>query len=1074
MKHIESTISPLVKNMFPAFYQEEGENFIQFVEAYYEWLEENHQKLLLQSNTNFAVGDTVSQANTTGTIIALEGNEALVKVDGFDAFRCNIQCDEFLPFVSSSGGSTYIDEQEKTNPIYYGRKLGQIRDVDQTLDQFIVHFKEKYLKNIEFDIATNKQLLVKNSYDLYRSKGTERSIDLFFRLIYGVSATVYYPGDDLFRLSAAEWVKPKYLEITNSSRTIELVGKQITGVTSGATAFVEKYIKRRVKGNFVHVLYISNISGAFINDEVVKAATIYHDSPKIVGSLNGVTVTGGGKLFNVGDIVQFNSVRGDYGVARVSSVSNRTGIVDFILNDGGYGYTVSGNTDFTQDELDKRTQSIVSEKVLVLSNVVTSNTVGSILINAGGTGYSNTDTITIRSAYSNAVARPTTNSTGGMVTISINNPGSGFFAQPNTANIVITTSGGTGANLNVITKSQSEYFDYFEPLTQRLAELTYTGASNNQLFVDGGEIYIGNSTVNNAFGTIIVNANNTLVDANGVLTISVSNNGLFGTGNTVYLKNNPAVFANIASIANTSATSKVMGRPTSANVSITSVTGSGFTIADEVYQTDVNGVETANASVQVVNIAQTSGIIQVEDMRGVFNKYTTLRVRDKDTTANISDLELTVGVYEVVNNFTNTFNVPIFTTNTGTIANVSVLSAGTGATFKVDTIIDAETIYLNTDLLAANGTFTNLTSQAYMTIPINNLQYGFPKNPAGNSSAVIFSCLNFDAFTIGSIGSLNQINPGSDYTIDPYVLAYQPYLAGFDRKDYFITYTAATGNFVPGERILQANTNLNRYAIVVNNETGIEVGMKVYQGSANGTVTEVTAAANTIQVADVQGTFQVNATPLQSYSNLSISTAVTDVDLELVVSTAKGIVRGANSTVLSVKRTQFNNLFVPGSQITGQLSSATATIVSVVENEGVLPIGLNAQIEANVATANGTVTTLQITDSGLGYRQNEEMLFLSEDGERAGTAVANVYGIGTGSGYYKDSKSTLSSTSKLIDGDFYQEYSYEILSRIPLDKYSEMFKKVMHTAGTRFFGGVLLENDIDATVQYADSSVTTA
>jgi hypothetical protein len=1072
MKSVESTISPLIKNMFPAFYQEEGENFIQFVEAYYEWLEENHQQLTLQSNNNFNIGDTLTQANTTGTLVAIEGKEALVRLDTFDAFRCNVQCDEFVPVTSSSGGNTYIDVQTKMNPIYYGRKLFKIRNIDQTLDQFIVYFKEKYLKNIEFDIATNKQLLVKNSYDLYRSKGTERSIDLFFRLIYGVSATVYYPGDDLFRLSAAEWVKPKYLEITNSPRTVSLVGKQITGVTSGATAFVEKYIKRRVKGSFVYVLYLSNISGAFINDEVIKSDVTYHDSPKIIGSLNGVTVTSGGKLFQVGDVVQFNSVRGDYGIARVASVSNRTGVVDFILNDGGYGYTISGNTDLSAPELAKRTQSIVSEKVLTLANVITSNTVSAILVNAGGTGYSNADTITVRSAYVNCVARPTTNSTGGIVTISINNPGSGFFTQPVTANISITTSGGSGANLAIITKTQPSYFTYFEPFTQRLAEITYSNASNNQLFVAGQEVYIGNSTVNNAFGIIINNANNTLANANGVLTIGVANNGLFGTGNTIYLTSSPGVNANVTSIANTTATSKVMGVPSSANLTVSSITGGTIVLADHLYQTNDANVEIANCTVQAISLVGTTAVVQANNLVGVFNRYDPVRVRGRDTTGLITGVELTVGVYQVSNNYTNTYNVPIFTSNTGTIANVMAVSAGTGASFKVGTIVDTETIYLNTDLLIGNGTFTNTSTLPYMSLPINNAEYGFPKNPAGNSSAVIFSCLNFDSFTIGSIGTLNQLNPGSDYTVDPYVLAYQPFLAGFDLKDYFIEYTGATGDFVPGERILQANTNLTRYSINLSDETGIEVGMKVYQGSANGIVSEVTASANSILVANVSGTFQVNATPLQSYSNASISRTVLAVSTDSITSTAKGIVKAANSTTLSVKRTQFNNLFSVGSQITGQLTGVTATITSVIEDQSVLPIGLNAQIEANVATANGTVATLQITDSGLGYKQNEEMLFVSEDGTRAGTAVANVVGIGTGSGYYKDSKSALSSTSKLLDGDYYQEYSYEILSRIPLDTYSEMFKKVMHTAGTRFFGGVLLENDIQATVEYADSSVT--
>ena len=33
------TVSNFIRSQFPAFYNEEGDNFIQFVEAYFEWLE---------------------------------------------------------------------------------------------------------------------------------------------------------------------------------------------------------------------------------------------------------------------------------------------------------------------------------------------------------------------------------------------------------------------------------------------------------------------------------------------------------------------------------------------------------------------------------------------------------------------------------------------------------------------------------------------------------------------------------------------------------------------------------------------------------------------------------------------------------------------------------------------------------------------------------------------------------------------------------------------------------------------------------------------------------------------------
>tara|TARA_R110000822_G_scaffold173959_2_gene313558 strand:- start:5529 stop:8783 length:3255 start_codon:yes stop_codon:yes gene_type:complete len=1081
MREIQAKIGPLIKNLFPSFYLDEGEDFVVFVEAYYEWLESNHQQLELASNTNFVIGDTVAQGNTTGTVVTVEGNNILVSVNNFDAFRCNVLCDEYVPLSSSSGGNTFVESQYKLNPTYYSRKLFETRDIDHTLDQFIVHFKEKYLKNIEFDTNTNKRLLVKNSFDLYRSKGTERSVDLFFKLIYGSTATVYYPGDDLLTLSAAQWYKPQYLEVTNSPRTIDLVGKQITGVTSGASAFVEKYIKRRVKGGFVYVLYISNVSGTFDNKEMIaNGRAVYPNLPTIIGSLNSLTVTGGSRLFEVGDLVTFTSLRGDEATGRVSAISNLTGVVDFIFNDGGWGYTVSGPAaDYSEAELADRSQVIVSDKVLTLSNVVTSNTVAGLVINSGGTGYNNTDIITVQSNFINCTASVNTDASGVITNININNPGSGFFVY-NPA-VSIATSGGSAANIAATTKAFDSYFQYFEPLNQRLAEVEYDTSSNNQLLNAGEQIYVSNGSANLAFGTIIDNANNTLANANGILTIAIHNNASFGTSNTIFVTSSPSTTANVVAITNTSATSTVMGLPYEANLSISSISGS-FTKDLEIYQLNAEGAEVANANIIDTTISGLSGTIHLQDLKGVFKQSASLplRVRNTIATAQINNITLTVGLYNVSNTFVNTYSVPMFSSNTATIANVISVSAGSGASFSVGSISDSETIYLNTDLLSGNGTFTNTDTQAVLTIPLNNNEYGFDKNPAGNSASVIFDCLNFDLFTIGTIASAIELNPGADYTVDPYVLVQQPYISGFDRKDYIIALqdnASKVGTFTVGERILQTNTLLSKTTLLLNDETGLAAGERVYVGAslatstANAIIDVVQAAANTIIVKDVGGTFVV-ADTLKSASNTLFSGTISSLSTNsAITSTAKGIIKSANSTHLYIKRIQFDNLFETDLLITGQQSGATANVASVVQDQLVLPIGLNANVEANVVTANGSVTSLDVVNSGIGYNDNEELLYTSEDGLRSGTAVATVSGMGTGAGYYKNTKGRLSATTKILDGDYYQEYSYEILSSIPLDRYATMFKKVMHTAGTRFFGGVLLQDKLDDLVNYADSAI---
>ena len=264
----------------------------------------------------------------------------------------------FVAFVKA-----YYEWMESSNnALYQAKRLTDYRDIDTTTDAFIVYFKEKYLKNIQFDVASNKELLVKNSLDLYRSKGTQQSIDLFFKLVYGTSADVKYPAEKVLRLSDGVYEKPEYLEVTYAPENVNYVGKQVVGQLSGAKAFVEKFIRRKAGYGWVNLLYISGRSGNFRNGEVIGLSinnqpTFASTNAKLVGSLKRVSIQSTGRDFKVGDIVSFSdSIRGIGGFARVESVSSSTGVVDFIFIDGGFGYTLDST-------------SLVSEKILNVTDI---------------------------------------------------------------------------------------------------------------------------------------------------------------------------------------------------------------------------------------------------------------------------------------------------------------------------------------------------------------------------------------------------------------------------------------------------------------------------------------------------------------------------------------------------------------------------------------------------------------------------------------------------------------------------------------------------------------------------------
>ena len=273
MSHIiESNISAFIKHQFPSFYQEEGQNFITFVEAYYEWMEDNG--LITKS-----------------------------------------------------------------------RNILDYRDIDRTLDEFIIYFKNKFIKNLPESIRADKKLLIKNIQDIYRSKGTEASYKFLFRVLYNEDVDVYLPSIDLFRPSDSKWILPEYIEVTDNQYLAQLVGKKIVGTKNGTEAVVENYSKKYIKRRLVSILELSNIRGSFSYKEKILCPEIsnltINNAPTIIGSLSNIVITSGGSNFSVGDQLDVSTLTGEQGKAKVATVKNLNGVVEFTLVDGGSGFSLN-------------------------------------------------------------------------------------------------------------------------------------------------------------------------------------------------------------------------------------------------------------------------------------------------------------------------------------------------------------------------------------------------------------------------------------------------------------------------------------------------------------------------------------------------------------------------------------------------------------------------------------------------------------------------------------------------------------------------------------------------------------
>ena len=79
--------------------------------------------------------------------------------------------------------------------------------------------------------------------------------------------------------------------------------------------------------------------------------------------------------------------------------------------------------------------------------------------------------------------------------------------------------------------------------------------------------------------------------------------------------------------------------------------------------------------------------------------------------------------------------------------------------------------------------------------------YGLPKSGQADLTTILYNALTFSAFTIGTIESLNFINPGSGYNLDPVPLVHNPYVAGFNRRDIVCVIGNRDGSFIAGENL---------------------------------------------------------------------------------------------------------------------------------------------------------------------------------------------------------------------------------------------------------------------------------
>ena len=378
---LDEKISSFVEDKFPEFVQKDHPVFVQFLKEYYKFLEaakltltkpQEVDQILLENKltTNFLANEedgtrfvyedspfgpfqkdeivTGQTSGATATILAEDNNNNILYIEANRFFEIG----EII-VGATSGGSATISKYQG-NPVQNIQQLLQYADVDNTVSDFLDHFRNSFLTAVPNTLATgvSKRKLVKSVRDLYRAKGSQKGHATFFRLMFDETPELTYPTENILKVSGGDWSSDTILRIiATENDPNNLVGQTITQTVNvsldiaSASAAVESILQLQEGESTVYqlILNVDSIIGTFVAGAEITGIDNADPDISIAGTVQPIlvsaTVTTGASGYTTEDKVTIASATGQNAIVSIIDVgSGEVGQV--IIDNPGSGYTV--------------------------------------------------------------------------------------------------------------------------------------------------------------------------------------------------------------------------------------------------------------------------------------------------------------------------------------------------------------------------------------------------------------------------------------------------------------------------------------------------------------------------------------------------------------------------------------------------------------------------------------------------------------------------------------------------------------------------------------------------------------
>ena len=336
----------------------------------------------------------------------------------------------------------FLDQDLQANNVLLNAE--SFSDINRTLDTFIPKFKNQYAQNFPLTAQIDDKRLIKFIKQFYEAKGSEKAIELLFRILYNERTEIFYPSEQILRASDGIWIEDVTLKLAVDSaitaNPFDLNGRTVR-ITYYENISSVTY-ERTVETN------ISNVTKfAYVFPAVYELVTSLPKTARILvpgaGASANALVSGGQVKAIVGETYkQFNSstsVNDSTNVITINSHGYSTG--DIVIYTRGAGHVLGGLTEYTTYYV-----IVVNSNEIKLALTANNASLGTAIniapadpgnnrlyapVTDSGNGYFASPTIQFTSQTgAGAAARAVLTDTGQISNIIVTAGGSGYSTAP--------------------------------------------------------------------------------------------------------------------------------------------------------------------------------------------------------------------------------------------------------------------------------------------------------------------------------------------------------------------------------------------------------------------------------------------------------------------------------------------------------------------------------------------------------------------------------------------------------------------------------------------------------------------